>query len=96
MRAKLVVVGGDTKTREVELRLPAILGRGREATLTLPHPLVSRQHCEIMETEGALVVRDLGSLNGTFVANERIEQTGFRGWSVVDRWHGHFSRRLSQ
>ena len=74
MRAKLVVVGGDTKTTEVDLRLPAILGRGREATLTLPHPLVSRQHCEITEVEGRLIVRDLGSLNGTFVANERIDE----------------------
>lgn len=74
MRAKLVVVGGDTKTPEVELRLPAILGRGREATLTLPHPLVSRQHCEIYESNGQLMVRDLGSLNGTFVANERINE----------------------
>lgn len=74
MRAKLVVVGGDTKTTEVDLRLPAILGRGREATLTLPHPLVSRQHCEITEVEGRLIVRDLGSLNGTFVANDRIDE----------------------
>ncbi|MCA9176497.1 MAG: FHA domain-containing protein [Planctomycetales bacterium] len=74
MRAKLVVIGGDTKTPEVELRLPAILGRGREATLTLPHPLVSRQHCEIYEQSGQLMVRDLGSLNGTFIANERINE----------------------
>ena len=74
MRAKLVVVGGDTKTPEVELHLPAVLGRGREATLTLPHPLVSRQHCEIYESDGQLMVRDLGSLNGTFVANERVNE----------------------
>jgi hypothetical protein len=38
----------------------------------LPHPLVSRQHCELYETEGRLMVRDLGSLNGTFINNERI------------------------
>lgn len=72
MQAKLVVVGGDAKATEIRLKLPTIIGRGREAGLTLPHPLVSRQHCEIVESNGQLMVRDMGSLNGTFVGNERI------------------------
>ncbi len=75
MQAKLVVVGGDTKTTEVDLRLPTIVGRGRDAKLTLPHPLVSRQHCEIFEQNGQLMVRDLGSLNGTFIGKERITES---------------------
>jgi pSer/pThr/pTyr-binding forkhead associated (FHA) protein len=71
--AKLVVVGGDAKRSEVPLRsFPIIIGRGRESTLTLPHPLVSRQHCEIFEKEGRLFVKDLASLNGTYVNNHRI------------------------
>ncbi len=73
MDAKLVVVGGEAKAAEVQLKLPTIIGRGRDASLTLPHPLVSRQHCEIFESEGRLFVRDLGSLNGTFVNNEKLE-----------------------
>jgi pSer/pThr/pTyr-binding forkhead associated (FHA) protein len=73
MKAKLIVVGGDAKTTEVELKLPATLGRGREATLTLPHPLVSRLHCELYESDRRLFVRDLGSLNGTFINNKRID-----------------------
>lgn len=75
MHAKLVVVGGDAKAAEINLKLPAIIGRGRNASLTLAHPLVSRQHCEIVEHEGRLLVRDLGSLNGTFVGNERITES---------------------
>ena len=74
MKAKLVVVGGDAKAAEVTLKLPTVIGRGRDATLTLPHPLVSRQHCEIFESGGQLFVRDLGSLNGTYVANERVSE----------------------
>jgi len=74
MKAKLIVVGGDAKAAEINLNLPAILGRGREANLTLPHPLVSRQHCEIFEQDGRLAVRDMGSLNGTFVNNQKIEE----------------------
>ena len=73
MKAKLVVVGGDAKPSEMDLDLPAVIGRGRSASPTLPHPLVSREHCEIYDSEGRLHVRDLGSLNGTYVGNERIE-----------------------
>ena len=73
LKAKLVVVGGDAKAREVDLNLPTTIGRGREASLTLPHPLVSRQHTELFEKDGYLYVKDLGSLNGTYVNNRRIE-----------------------
>lgn len=72
LNARLVVVGGDVKQAEIKLRLPSTIGRGRGATIMLPHPLVSRQHCELYETDGRLMVRDLGSLNGTFINNERI------------------------
>jgi predicted component of type VI protein secretion system len=75
MNVKLVVVGGDAKAAEIKLRLPTIVGRGRDASLTLPHPLVSRQHCEIFEADGQLVVRDLGSLNGTYINNKRITES---------------------
>ena len=74
MDAKLVLVGGDANPAEVKLRLPVIIGRGRHATLILPHPLVSRKHCEIVEYEGYLIVKDLGSLNGTYVNQRRVQQ----------------------
>lgn len=72
-KAKLVVVGGEANQTEVELKLPMLIGRGRDAGLTVPHALVSRRHCEIFDRDGRLVVRDLGSLNGTFINNKRIE-----------------------
>lgn len=72
LKAKLVVVGGDAKSKEVTLRLPTVIGRGKDVSLTLPHALVSRRHAEVFERDGQLYVRDLGSLNGTYVNNRRI------------------------
>lgn len=75
LAAKLVVVGGEVKTAEIKLRLPSTIGRGRDSTIMLRHPLVSRLHCELFETDGQLMVRDLGSLNGTFINNQKITES---------------------
>lgn len=72
LKVKLVVVGGDAKSKEVNLRLPTVIGRGRDVNLTLPHALVSRRHAELFDQDGYLYVRDLGSLNGTYVNNRKI------------------------
>ncbi|MEE3369910.1 MAG: FHA domain-containing protein [Planctomycetota bacterium] len=73
-QVKLVVVGGAAKATELVIRPPVVLGRGHEASIPLPHPLVSRLHCEIVHQQGRLLVRDLGSLNGTFVGNQRVSE----------------------
>ena len=76
LSVKLVVVGGDAKSKEVQLKLPTVIGRGRDGvSLTLPHKLVSRKHTELFEQDGQLFVRDLGSLNGTFVNSQRISES---------------------
>jgi predicted component of type VI protein secretion system len=72
LQAKLVVVGGEVQSQEVKLKLPAVIGRGKEATLKVPLALISRRHCEIRERDGRLYIRDLGSLNGTYVNNYKI------------------------
>ena len=73
MNAKLVVVTGKTSKRIVELDLPCVLGRSREADVTVAHPLISRRHCEISEagagsscqaTERARSASDLGGFGG--------------------------------
>ena len=75
LNAKLIVVGGDAKRTEVSLKqLPATIGRGRDATITLPHSLVSRKHCELFENDNQLFVRDLNSLNGTYLNNEKVTE----------------------
>lgn len=73
MKARLYLVGGDAKASIFNFSLPIVIGRGRGATLVLPHPLVSRRHCELYEESGKLMVRDLGSLNGTYVGSQRVQ-----------------------
>ncbi len=74
MEAKLVVVGGKANKAEVKLTLPAVIGRGRDADLTVAHATVSRRHCMLYEQDGALIVRDNSSLNGTVIEGERIKE----------------------
>lgn len=72
--ARLVVVGGVADKKEVALKsFPLVIGRGREASLTLGHSLVSRNHCKIFAENGVLQVEDLNSLNGTYVNNQKID-----------------------
>lgn len=78
MEARLVVVGGKANRSEVKLKLPAMLGRGRDVDVTVAHATVSRHHCLIYELDGALVVRDNGSLNGTMVDGRRIKEAVLR------------------
>jgi predicted component of type VI protein secretion system len=72
MNATLLVVSGNTTKRKVALKLPCVLGRSRQADVTVAHPLISRRHCELSETNGLLTVRDLASSNGTMIGGRRI------------------------
>lgn len=76
MKAKLEVVSG-AKPACLEIRLPTVIGRSNTAKVKLRGSTVSRQHCEIYEYEGQLVVRDLDSSNGTIVNGHRIEAPTF-------------------
>jgi pSer/pThr/pTyr-binding forkhead associated (FHA) protein len=48
------------------------LGRHDDCVIRIKSSQVSRRHCEVVETDGKLVVRDLGSSNGTFVNGKRV------------------------
>jgi pSer/pThr/pTyr-binding forkhead associated (FHA) protein len=74
MQLKLVVIAGASKSGEITVNPPMTFGRSRDADLTLRHALISRKHCEIAESNGQIVVRDLGSLNGTFIGGQRINE----------------------
>jgi hypothetical protein len=52
-----------------------LIGRSPECDVFLDDVTVSRRHAEIVREGDAYVIRDLGSLNGTFVNRHRIESS---------------------
>jgi pSer/pThr/pTyr-binding forkhead associated (FHA) protein len=57
-------------------RFPILVGRHPRCDARLDSPLVSRLHCTLIEVDGAVLVRDLGSTNGTRINALRVES----GW----------------
>ncbi|MEZ4299801.1 MAG: FHA domain-containing protein, partial [Polyangiaceae bacterium] len=51
---------------------PLVVGQSAECDVVLADTFVSRQHCRIALTPEGLLVRDLGSRNGTFVGDVRV------------------------
>ena len=49
------------------------IGREPDATLYINHQIVSRRHAMITYSNGCYLLRDLGSRNGTFLNNRRLE-----------------------
>ncbi len=52
-----------------------LIGRSPECDVFLDDVTVSRRHAEIVREGTRFTIRDLGSLNGTFVNRRRIEST---------------------
>jgi adenylate cyclase len=56
----------------VELRPINSLGRHPSNSIQLLDKIVSKEHCILEQRDGVCVLRDLGSLNGTFINGERV------------------------
>ncbi len=72
----LVMIGCQGRRRRFALpQREIVVGRARDCELRVALPCVSRRHCMLERDEhGSLVVRDLGSLNGTWINGRRVEQ----------------------
>ncbi len=60
-----------------DFRLPGarvVIGRQEDCGIRIPLPEVSRRHVAIDVTGPAVVVKDLGSANGTYVNNNRVTE----------------------
>jgi len=69
--ACLVVIHGEGLGKRVDVATaPVLVGRAPEASLHIPHPSVSRRHCEVWREGDSYRIRDLQATNTTRV-NDR-------------------------
>jgi len=61
---------------------PTSIGRSADNTITLPDPTTSRNHAEVIFTEGAWVVQDLGSANGIIFNGQRVNKVVLKSGDI--------------
>lgn len=75
MQVRLKVIGGKNDNREIRIAVPEfIIGRGEEAHLKPSSDLISRVHCSIQVGDGKVIVKDMGSRNGTFLNGVQLSE----------------------
>ncbi|MDD4890050.1 MAG: FHA domain-containing protein [Phycisphaerae bacterium] len=52
-----------------------VVGRRDDCDLRIPLPAISRRHCKFLRGENGVELKDLASSNGTFVNNQRVQET---------------------
>jgi pSer/pThr/pTyr-binding forkhead associated (FHA) protein len=72
MRAQLLPLDGGPSFDIVKDLI--VVGRKEDCDLRLEHKSVSKLHCVIVKTDGLLLLRDLGSTNGTRVNGTRVRR----------------------
>lgn len=72
MRAQLVPLDGGPPIDVIKDLV--VVGRKEDCDLRLDHKSVSKLHCVIARTDGLLLLRDLGSTNGTRVNGTRVRR----------------------
>jgi transcriptional regulator with GAF, ATPase, and Fis domain len=71
--AGLEVVAGPDRGLAFKLEAPSLtIGKGQDVDVRLTDPAISRRHLELAASPDGLIVRDLGSRNGTWLGGCRI------------------------
>jgi adenylate cyclase len=69
--ARLILATAEGQ-QAIELRPINSLGRHPNNSIQLLDKIVSKEHCILEQRDGQFVLRDLGSLNGTYINGERV------------------------
>jgi len=72
MRAQLLPLDGGLPI-DIKKDL-VVIGRKEDCDVRLEHKSVSKMHCVLVKTDGLLLLRDLGSTNGTRVNGTRVRR----------------------
>jgi adenylate cyclase len=82
MPFKLTSTDG-THTFELNEGVTLVVGRAPTSDVPVIDPTISRRHAEVDYRDGTIVVRDLGSSNGTFVNGTRVEETAVTAGDTI-------------
>ena len=75
LRPHLIVLYPQAQFKQIPLETgTVILGRGQDAGIRLDDELVSRKHCSITFDGKSVIVKDLGSTNGTYVDGQPVNE----------------------
>ncbi len=82
--ACLVVIYGLDLGKKYHIDRPSlILGRSSKADIQIDQESVSRNHCKIISTGSSIMLRDLGSTNGTYVNDELVDEYVLRDGDFI-------------
>ncbi len=70
-------VSGTVFSKVFPVAGPVVIGRASECDISVPADEMSRRHALVKPTPEGLSVEDLGSSNGTFINNKRVQQVGY-------------------
>src|SRR5512140_1956859 len=73
--ARLILATAEGQ-QAIELRPINSLGRHPNNSIQLLDKIVSKEHCIVEQRGEIFVLRDLGSLNGTYINGERVRGEG--------------------
>jgi len=75
MNVRLVMFTQNGERRDFEIHEgKTTIGRNGECGIQIKLGVVSRRHCQVIVRKDKVKVRELGSSNGTFVNNRRIQE----------------------
>src|SRR5205823_4499421 len=85
MPAKLLYRDAQGRDANVDIpeATPIFLGRGADCAVRTDDAMVSRKNCKLSFAGGKFVVEDLGSSNGTFVNERRVQKQQLSHGDVV-------------
>jgi two-component system, cell cycle response regulator len=82
--ACLVVIYGDDLGKKYNLQTPSmVVGRSSKCDIQIDQESISRNHSKIVNTGKSILVRDLGSTNGTYVNDEPVEEYVLRDGDLI-------------